>query len=71
MNFRFISFRTYGTGIMQYDTTAFMSEDMEALTKAVLSEVEVLLACGHDMIVIHNTCDTKLCTKWNVTLCRV
>lgn len=71
MKFRFISFRTYGTGVMQYDTKAFMSEDMEALTEAILSEVAVLLACGHDMIVIHNTCDIKLCKKWNITLCRV
>lgn len=71
MNFRFISFRTYGTGVMQYDAKAFMSEDMKALTKAVFGEVSALRACGHDHIVVHNTCDAKLCKEWHITLCRV
>ena len=71
MNFRFISFRTYGTGIGQFDAKAFMSEDIKALTKAVLGEVEALRACGHDQIVVHNTCDAELCKKWNITICRV
>lgn len=71
MKFRFISFRTYGTGVEQFDSKAFMSEDMGALTKAVLGEVEALRACGHDHIVVRNTCDVKLCKEWHITLCRV
>lgn len=70
MKFRFISFRTYGTGVAQYDTKAFMSDDMEALTKAVCREVEILRACGHDHIVVHSTCDAKTLKEWNITLCR-
>lgn len=71
MKFRFISFRTYGTGVVQYNTKAFMSNDMKALTKAVLSEVEALRACGHDHIVVHSTCDVETLKEWNITLCRV
>lgn len=71
MKFRFISFRTYGTDIMQYDAKAFMSEDVNALTKAVLGEVQALRACGHDHIVVHSTCNAELCKKWNITICRV
>ncbi len=71
MKFRFISFRTYGTGVVQYDTKAFMSDDMEALTKAVCREVEILRACGHDRIVVHSTCDAETLKEWNITLCRV
>lgn len=71
MYFRFISFRTYGTGIMQYDTKAFMSNDMKALTKAVCREVEILLANGHTSITVHETCDAKTLKEWNITLCRV
>lgn len=68
---RFISFRTYGSGVIQYDSIAFMSEDIKALTKAVLGEVQVLRACGHDHIVVHSTCDAEFCNKWNITLCRI
>ena len=71
MHFRFVSFHTYGTGAVQYDTKAFMSEDMNALTKAVLGEVEALRACGHDRIVVHSTCDAETLKEWNITLCRV
>lgn len=71
MKFRFISFRTYGTGVVQYNTKAFMSNDMKALAKAVLSEVEALRACGHDHIVVHSTCDVETLKEWNITLCRV
>ena len=71
MNFRFLSFRTYGTGIMQYDAKAFMSNDMKALTKAVCREVEILLANGHTNITVHETCDAKALKEWNITLCRV
>ena len=71
MKFRFISFRTYGTGIEQFDSKAFMSEDMRALTKAVFGEVEALRACGHDHIVVHSTCDVETLREWNITLCRV
>ena len=70
MYFRFISFRTYGTGIMQYDTKAFMSNDMTALTKAVCREVEILLANGHTNITVHETCDAKTLKEWNITFCR-
>ena len=68
---RFISFRTYGSGVIQYDSIAFMSEDMKDLTKAILDEVKVLHACGHDHIVVHSTCDAELCKEWNITLHRV
>lgn len=71
MYFRFISFRTYGTGVVQYDSTAFASSDAMALTKAVLGEIQVLRSCGHDHIVVHSTCDAELCKEWNITLCRV
>lgn len=71
MNYRFITFRTYGTGVIQYDSIAFMSEDMEALIKAVLDEVGILRACGHDYIVVHSTCDADALKEWNITLCRV
>ena len=71
MYFRFISFRTYGSGVIQYDSIAFMSKDMKDLTKAVLGEVQVLRACGHDQIVVHSTCDTKTLKEWNITLHRV
>lgn len=71
MKFRFISFRSYGTGVMQYDAKAFMSSDMKALTKAVLSEVAALRACGHDHIVVHNTCDVETLREWNITFYRV
>ena len=71
MYFRFISFRTYGSGVEQFDSKAFMSEDMSALTKAVLGEAQALLACGHDKIVVHSTCDADTAKKWNITIHRV
>ena len=71
MYFRFLSFHTYGTGAVQYDTKAFMSDDVRALNKAVLGEAQVLRSCGHDHIVVHSTCDAELCEKWNITICRV
>lgn len=71
MKFRFISFRTYGTGAVQYDTKAFMSNDVRALNIVVLDEVQALRACGHDHIVVHSTCDAELCNEWNITICRV
>ena len=71
MYFRFLSFHTYGTGAVQYDTKAFASSDAMALTKAVLGEVQALRACGHDHIVVHSTCDAELCNEWNITICRV
>ena len=71
MQFRFLSFRTYGTGVVQCDSKAFMSEDVKALTKAVLGEAEALRACGHDHIVVRSTCDARLCKKWHITICRV
>lgn len=71
MYFRFISFRTYGTGVVQYDSTAFASSDARALTKAVLGEVQVLRACGHDHIVVHSACSVELCNEWNITISRV
>ena len=71
MYFRFISFRTYGTGVGQYDSKAFMSNDVRALNIAVCREVEILLANGHDGITVHETCDAKTLKEWNITLCRV
>ena len=71
MYYRFISFRTYGTGVVQYDSIAFVSSDTMALAEAVLGEVNILCACGHDHIVIHSTCSVELCEKWNITICRV
>ena len=71
MQFRFLSFRTYGTGVVQYDSTAFASSDAMPLTKAVLGEVSILRACGHDHIVVHSTCNAELYEKWNITICRV
>lgn len=71
MEFRFISFRTYGSGVVQYDSKAFMSDDMGALAKAICQEVGILQACGHDRIVVHNTCSARLCKKWYITICRV
>ena len=71
MYFRFISFRTYGTGVVQYDSKAFMSNDVRALNIAVFREVEILLANGHDGITVHETCDAKTLKEWNITLCRV
>jgi hypothetical protein len=71
MKFRFISFRTYGTEVEQFDSKAFMSEDIKALTKAVLGEVEALRACGHDHIVVHETCDASTCKKWYITFYKV
>lgn len=71
MKYRFISFRTYGTGAIQYDTKAFMSEDMKSLIKAIFDEVSVLQACGHDHIVVHETCDADVAKRFNIVLCRV
>ena len=71
MQFRFLSFRTYGTGVVQYDSKAFMSNDVKALNMAVFREVEILLANGHDGITVHETCDAKTLKEWNITLCRV
>lgn len=71
MYFRFISFRTYGSGVIQYDSVAFVSEDMRGLTNAVLGEVQVLHACGHEQIVVHSTCDADTAKKWNITIHRV
>ena len=71
MYFRFLSFHTYGTGAVQYDTKAFMSDDVRALNKAVFREVEILLANGHTNITVHETCDARLCKEWNITICRV
>lgn len=71
MYFRFLSFRTYGTGVVQYDSKAFMSDNMEALTKAVLDEVNILHACGHDYVVAHSTCDADILKEYNITLFRV
>ena len=71
MDFRFISFRTYGTGVVQYDSKAFMSNDVRTLIMAVCREVEILLANGHDGITVHETCDAKTLKEWNITLCRV
>ena len=71
MQFRFLSFHTYGTGAVQYDTKAFMSDDVRALNKAVFREVEILLANGHTGVTVHETCDARLCKEWHITLCRV
>ena len=71
MYFRFISFRTYGTGVVQYDSKALTSLDMKALNMAVCREVEILLANGHTNITVHETCDAKTLKEWNVALCRV
>ena len=71
MHFRFVSFRTYGTGVVQYDSKAFMSNDVKALNMAVFREVEILLANGHTGITVHETCDAELCNEWNITICRV
>ena len=71
MHFRFVSFRTYGTGVVQYDSKAFMSNDARALNKAVFREVEILLANGHTGVTVHETCDAKTLKEWNITLCRV
>ena len=70
MYFRFISFRTYGTGVVQYDSKALTSLDMKALNMAVCREVEILLANGHTNITVHETCDAKTLKEWNITLCR-
>ena len=71
MKFRFISFRTYGSGVVQYDSKAFISDDMGALAKAICQEVGILRACGHDHIVVRSTCDAETLKEWNITLCRV
>ena len=71
MQFRFLSFRTYGTGVVQYDSKAFTSLDMKALNMAVCREVEILLANGHTNITVHETCDAKTLKEWNINLCRV
>lgn len=71
MYFRFISFRTYGTGVVQYDSKAFMSDDVRALNKAVFREVEILLANGHTGVTVHETCDAKVLKEWNVTLYKI
>ena len=71
MQFRFLSFRTYGTGVVQYDSKAFMSNDVKALNMAVFREVEILLANGHDGITVHETCDAKVLKEWNVTLYKI
>ena len=71
MQFRFLSFRTYGTGVVQYDSKAFMSNDVKALNMAVFREVEILLANGHTGVTVHETCDAKTLKEWNITLCRV
>ena len=70
MQFRFLSFRTYGTGVVQYDSKAFMSNDVKALNMAVFREVEILLANGHTGVTVHETCDAKTLKEWNITLCR-
>ena len=71
MYFRFISFRTYGTGVVQYDSKAFMSDDVRALNKAIFREVEILLANGHTGVTVHETCDAKVLKEWNVTLYKI
>lgn len=71
VHYRFISFRTYGTGVVQYDTKAFMSDDMKALNMAICLEVEILLANGHTNITVHETCDAKTLKEWNIAICRV
>ena len=71
MQFRFLSFHTYGTGAVQYDTKAFMSDDVRALNKAVCREVEILLANGHTNITVHETCDAKTLKEWNITLYKI
>ena len=71
MQFRFLSFRTYGTGVVQYDSKAFMSNDVKALNMAVFREVEILLANGHTGVTVHETCDAKTLKEWNITICRV
>ena len=71
MQFRFLSFRTYGTGVVQYDSKAFVSNDVKALNMAVFREVEILLANGHTGVTVHETCDAKTLKEWNITLCRV
>ena len=71
MYFRFISFRTYGTGVVQYDSKAFMSNDVKALNMAVFREVEILLANGHTGVTVHETCDAKVLKEWNITLYKI
>lgn len=71
MYFRFLSFRTYGTGVVQYDTKAFTSDDVRALNKAVCREVEILLANGHTGVTVHETCDAKVLKEWNITLYKI
>ena len=71
MQFRFLSFRTYGTGVVQYDSKAFMSNDVKALNMAVFREVEILLANGHTCVTVHETCDAKVLKEWNVTLYKI
>lgn len=71
MQFRFLSFRTYGTGVVQYDSKAFVSNDVKALNMAVFREVEILLANGHTGVTVHETCDAKTLKEWSITLCRV
>lgn len=70
VEFRFLSFRTYGTGVVQYDSKAFMSNDVKALNMAVFREVEILLANGHTGVTVHETCDAKTLKEWNINLCR-
>lgn len=71
VHYRFISFRTYGTGAVQYDTKAFMSDDVRALNKAVFREVEILLANGHTGVTVHEICDAKVLKEWNITLYKI
>ena len=71
MQFRFLSFRTFGTGAVQYDTKAFMSDDVKALNMAICREVEILLANGHTGVTVHETCDAKVLKEWNITLYKI
>ena len=71
MQFRFLSFHTYGTGVVQYDSKAFMSNDVKALNMAVFREVEILLANGHTGVTVHETCDAKVLKEWNVALYKI
>lgn len=68
MMYRFISFRTYGSGAIQYDSKAFMSNDMKKLIDAIFYETKILLACGHTDITVHSTCDAETAKKELITI---
>ena len=71
MKYRFISFRTYGTGSVQDEKKAFISEDRGALIESFCRGARLLWANDHDRITVHETCDAEDAKRWNISICRV